>query len=306
MVSGMDTTWRRLLVRQKGLLTAAQAFELGLPRATLHRRTRGERPPWQRVLPRVYATFAHPLTFQQKVVAAWLYGGPGAALTGGAALHWRALAYLPTEVKGIPVDIVVPGRRQCASIEFVRVARSERAFATTTVDHVPCVIVARAVADCSRRLSSYDTVLAVVASALNSSRTTLDELCAEVAAGSNKGSRLLRRVLMEASQGVRSVPESRLLALLLGSGLPEPLVNAPLTVDGQVFVPDLRWGRLIVEVDSKVHHLLMPGTWAATQRRRARLEQAGYHVIPVTPEMIRDDPSGVLAMILVAYQAYAV
>jgi very-short-patch-repair endonuclease len=88
--------------------------------------------------------------------------------------------------------------------------------------------------------------------------------------------------------------------------LPAPLVNEPLVVDGRVFVPDFRWGRLIVEVDSKLHHLLTPGAWAATLRRRARLEQAGYHVIPVTPEMIRDDPFGVLSMILGAYPAYAV
>jgi very-short-patch-repair endonuclease len=96
-----------------------------------------------------------------------------------------------------------------------------------------------------------------------------------------------------------------LLALLSNCALPAPLVNEPIVVDGRVYVPDLRWGRLIIEVDSKLHHLLTPGAWAATLRRRARLEQAGYHVIPVTPEMIRDDPSGVLAMIMVAHQTYA-
>ena len=59
-------------------------------------------------------------------------------------------------------------------------------------------------------------------------------------------------------------------------------------VDGQIFVPDFRWGWVIVEIDSKEWHLLNPGSCEATMRRRARLEPAGYHVIPVSPALLRD------------------
>jgi hypothetical protein len=301
----MDKTWNTWLVRQKGILTAAQAQKLGVPRATIHRRTRGQRPAWQRVLPRVYATFSHPLTEQQKVIAAWLYAGEGAALTGGAALRWYALSYLPAQITSLPVDVMVPHKRKCGSVKFARVSRSRSLAPTMTVDHVCCVGIAKAVADCARRLRSYDTVMALVACALNSGRTTLDALAVELVEGPTQGSRLLRRALVAASENVRSVPEAQLLALIKASGLPTPLVNVALEVGGLLFVPDFRWGRLIIEVDSKLHHLLEPGAYAATLRRRALLEVAGYHVVPVSPEQIRDDPDCLLHVIASLIPVYA-
>ena len=111
--------------------------------------------------------------------------------------------------------------------------------------------------------------------------------------------------LLQASANVRSVPEGRLLDLIGTTTLPPPLVNVPIVIDGRTFLPDLRWGRFIVEVESRLHHLLIPGSWEATQRRRLILQGAGYHVLPVTPEQIRDDPQGVLAAIMVGCRLYA-
>lgn len=301
----MDKAWKRLLSRQRGIVTAAQAQELGVPRATIHRRIHGKRPAWQRVLPRVYATFAHPLTAQQKTIAAWLYAGQGAALTGAAALLWWGIPYLPSEVKATPVDVVIPHRRQCASTKFARISRSGRVFSTTNVEHVLCVDIATAVAVCARRLGSYDAVLALVTCALNSGRTSLGALAVELAAGPTAGTRHLRAALLAASENVRSVPEGQLLSLVRRAGLPLPLVNDPLALDGKLFRPDFRWGRLIVEVDSRLHHLLKPGSYEATLRRRAMLEAAGYHVVPVSPEQIRDDPDGVVALIAALIPLYA-
>lgn len=301
----MSNAWKSLLRQQKGLITAAQAHDLGVASATLSRRIRGARPTWQKVLPRVYATFPHDLSDEQRIVAAWLYAGVDAAVTGGAALHWRRLPYLPSEVKADPVDILVPVGRECASTKFVRIARTRRQLTTVNVDHVACTSTSRAAADAARRLETHDAVLALVTSVLNTGRVSLDELVVELSAGPSNGSRHLRRVLTEAARHVRSVPEAELLRLLDDSELPPPLVNSRITVGGRTFIPDFRWGWLIVEVDSRVHHLLRPGSAQATQRRRALLEAAGYHVIPVSPEMIRDDPAGVLAMIVAAYLMYA-
>ncbi len=301
----MDATWQRLLVRQKGLLTAEQARVYGITSAMVHRRVHGHRPQWQPVLPRVYATFLQPLTTQQQAVAACLYAGPGAALTGNAALHWQGVAYLPREVRPTPVDVLVPFGRECASRQFVRVARSRRELAACNINWVPCVSVARAAADCARRLTSYEATLAMASSVLNGRRTTLDALAAELAAGPTRGSRHLRSVLLQASANVRSVPEGQLLDLIKGTSLPPPLVNVPITIDGRTYLPDLRWGRFIVEIESRLHHLLVPGSWDATQHRRLALEAAGYHVLPITPEQIRDDPQGVLTAIMVGYRTHA-
>lgn len=297
----VDHAWVQLLVRQRGLLTARQAYAAGITRAMVHGRTHGDRAQWQRVLPRVYATFVHPLTPEQRTVAAWLYAGPGAAVTGAAALHWRGLMYLPREIAASTVDVLIPFGRDAASTEFVRITRTRREIEAADVNHVLCVSTARAAADCSRRLGSYETVLALVSSALNSGRTDLEALADELLAGPVRGSRQLRRVLLAASANVRSVPEGQLLDLITASGLPAPLVNQPILVAGRRLVPDVRWGRLIVEVDSRLHHLLRPGAWEATQARRLQLERAGYHVLPVTPEQIRDEPAAVMAAIMAAY-----
>jgi very-short-patch-repair endonuclease len=301
----MRDAWKVLLRQQLGLITAVQARELGVPWATLHRRTRGARPTWQKVLPRVYATFPHALSDRQRVVAAWLYAGEGAAVSGGAALHWRRVPYLPSEVTAEPVDIVLPVGRDCAGTTFVRVVRTRRELSTVNVEHVYCASTARAAADAARRLSNHDAVLALVTCVVNTGRVSLDELAIELAAGPVNGSRLLRQVLTEAARHVRSVPEAELLRLIDASELPPPLVNSPIVVGGRTFIPDFRWGWLIIEVDSRLHHLLRPGSAQATERRRGILEAAGYHVIPVSPEMIRDDPSGLIAAIVVAYFTYA-
>ena len=67
-----------------------------------------------------------------------------------------------------------------------------------------------------------------------------------------------------------------------------------------MYVPDFRWGLVIVEIDSRAHHLLEEGAWERTQARRAALQAAGYHVLPYTPEQIRDTPEMVLAGIIAA------
>ncbi|MDX6211546.1 MAG: hypothetical protein QOF82_633 [Frankiales bacterium] len=299
----MDQSYRQLLSQQKGLLTAQQAIALGIDDAAIHRRTRGERPRWRRVAPRVYATFLHPLTFQQKVIVAWLYAGDGAVLTGAASLHWLGMLYLPTEVKALPVDVLLPADRECKGTELVRVQRTIRMPSAVNVDHVHCAPVYRAVADCARRLRTYSGVLGLLTCALNSGQVTLQALALELAEGPVRGSRQLRRALVEASFDIRSVPEAELLRLVAHAGLPAPLVNVAIMVDGRRFIPDFRWGMVIVEVDSHLHHVLRPGGPAATERRRLILQAAGYHVIPVTPEQIRQRPAEVIQDIVAALQA---
>jgi hypothetical protein len=299
----MDQAYRQLLSRQKGLLTAQQAMALGIDDAAIRRRTQGERPRWRRVAPRVYATFLHPLTFQQKVIVGWLYAGEGAVLTGAASLHWRGMLYLPTEVKTLPVDVLLPAGRECKGTDLVRVQRTIRMPIATNFDHVQCAPVDRAVADCARRLRTHSGVLGLLTCAVNSGQVTLEALAFELADGPVRGSRQLRRALEEASSDIRSVPEADLLRLLSSAGVPSPLVNVAIMVDGRRFLPDFRWGMVIVEVDSHLHHVLRPGGLAATERRRLTLRAAGYHVIPVTPEQIRSRPTEVLAAIVAALQA---
>lgn len=302
-IGRMDQAYRQLLSRQKGLITAQQASALGIDDTAIGRRTRGERPRWRRVTPRVYATFLHPLTMQQKIVAAWLYAGDGAVLTGGASLHWRGRPYLPSEVRALPADVLIPAARDCKSTELVKVQRTLRMPSAGNIDHVYCAPVDRAVADCARTLRTYSSVLGLLTCALTSGQLTLDALALELPQGPVRGSRQLRRALEEASFDVRSVPEAELLRLLSDKGIPTPLVNVAITVGGRVFVPDFRWGMVIVEVDSHLHHALRPGGLAATEGRRLTLQAAGYLVVPVTPDQIRHRPTEVIEAIVTALLA---
>jgi hypothetical protein len=99
-------------------------------------------------------------------------------------------------------------------------------------------------------------------------------------------------------EGARSVAEERAIRLFSSGGLPPPLVNADLYVDSRwVARPDFRWGRLIVEIDSKEWHLLRPGSWEATQQRRQRLQALGFDVLVVTPDALLRAPDDVLAAV---------
>ena len=88
----------------------------------------------------------------------------------------------------------------------------------------------------------------------------------------------------------------------LRAGLPVPLTNEAILVGGRLFIPDFRWGRVIVEVDSKAWHLLESGAWQRTQKRRAFLQAHGYLVTPTTPEQLRESPELVIAAVRAALE----
>lgn len=156
--------------------------------------------------------------------------------------------------------------------------------------------VARAVVDASRWINDYDTVLAIAAEAVQRRLATVDDLARELGRAPMTGSGHLRRALASVVAGARSVAEGRALALFAGAGLPQPLVNCDLVVDGAFLArPDFRWGRLIVEIDSKEWHLLVPGSWERTQQRRRLLERAGFTVLVVTPEELHRQGDVVVA-----------
>lgn len=286
----------RLLRSQDGLITLDQARGLGLSPAALTRRIQSPTSGWSRVLPRVYHHGVADLTERQRSRAASLFAGPGAVLTGVAALRWLRIRQLPDELHSGLVDVVVRPGRQLKSREWVGVHRSGRSAAAYSVDGVLTMPVSRAVVDAVLGLP-YEATLALLCVGVNDGRTSPDQLRAELISAPTKGSMHLRAALAECDLGSRSVPEAQARRLFRDGGLPPPMVNVPLTVGDVCFVPDFRWGRVIVEIDSKAWHLLSPGSWERTIGRRAMLTAHGYLVFPFTPEQIRDSPELVLATV---------
>jgi hypothetical protein len=98
-------------------------------------------------------------------------------------------------------------------------------------------------------------------------------------------------VLAEVAAGIRSAPEAELRELIMNSGLPTPLYNPDLYLNGKFLArPDAWWplAGAAVEVDSKEWHLL-PGDWQQTLRRHRRMTAAGIFVVHVTPSELRTE-----------------
>lgn len=108
--------------------------------------------------------------------------------------------------------------------------------------------------------------------------------------------------MTEVAAGIRSSPEAELRELITSSGLPAPLYNPDLYLNGRFLArPDAWWPRagVAVEVDSKEWHLL-PGDWQQTLRRHRRMTAAGIFVVHITPDELRTDSPQVVEDIAAA------
>ncbi len=285
---------RDLIQRQSCVITRRQALDAGLHPNVLHRRARAG-GPWRQVLPGVYVTVTGTLTMEQRDVAAILYGGLGATLTGAAALRRHGM-----RVQSESIEVLVPANRRPKSTEFVIVQRTARLPARVCyAGPVQYALAARAVGDAARGMRDLADVRAIVAGAVQGRRCTVEQLEEELSEGPIHGSALFRAALGEVAEGTRSGPEGELLALIRRGKLPPPMLNARLFVGNELVArPDAWWPDfgVAVEVDSKEWHLA-PEMWERTMRRHTRLSALGIMVLHYSPRQIRDEPDEVLTTI---------
>jgi hypothetical protein len=181
----------------------------------------------------------------------------------------------------MPEQVIVVGRRQCA-------------------------MKPRAVADAARGMTELREVRALVASVVQDGRCPPEMLIHELGRGPIRGSALLRQVLAEVAEGVRSVAEADFLDLIKRSRLPVPLLNARIYSAGGTFIasPDAWWPQagVAAEVDSREWHL-RPADWERTMSRHARMSGHGIIVLHFTPGQIRSGPAHVTSAIANALKA---
>jgi hypothetical protein len=277
---------------QKDVLSRSQALERMTWAAIRYRLRPGG--TWRVVLPGVYLTNGGLPTVSQREMAALLYCGAGSAITGPAALARQGVRTQPSEI----IDVLVPEPRKRQSVSFVRVHRTihmpERVLVSDGLRYAP---VARSVADTARELAGLREVRAVVADAVQRGRCSVRELAVELTTGTTKGSAGLRVALAEVADGVRSVAEAELRALIKSAGLPTPFYN-PFLYVGHDFLarPDVWWpdAGVACEVDSREWHL-SPDGWERTVARSARMSAHGIVVLHVTPGCIRAQGSAVIS-----------
>jgi hypothetical protein len=291
-----------LIKEQHCVVTRGQVLAGGLtPHALSHRLRRGG--PWQTLLPGVYLAITGTPTPVQKEMAAILYGGAPAVITGAAALrHHR----MPAPDCGL-IDILIPVAKKRQSHSYVRVHR------TTLIPKLVAgrpplnyALPARAAADAARWLSDLREVRAVVAGAVQSQRCTVAELTAELRLGAIRDSALLRSVLAEAADGVRSAPEAELRVLIRKAGLPMPMFNPRLYLPDGTFIaePDAWWpdAGVAIEVDSKRWHF-EAADWEHTMDRHTDLGQHSIVTLHFTPHKIRTEPATVIKRMTNAYNS---
>jgi hypothetical protein len=284
---------------QDGLITRQQALGTGMTASSLRHAIRPD-GPWQRVLPGVYATFTGPLTSRHLLRALVLRAGPHASISGAPACRAYGLRYLP---EGSPTVVLVPASHRVTLPEAVVVVRTRRLPRAIERRGLPLAPIDRAVLDACAANQVLRDVRALMCESVQRGLTTVDRLAAELTAAPVRNSRLPRRTLRDLELGARSAPECELLDLLATSRvLPPAMHNVPLP-DLPDVIGDAWWwqARLVVEIDSVEHHQLGLGP-ATTQRRHARLAAAGWTVLPISPQRLRDDPTGVLREIEAAYR----
>lgn len=231
---------------------------------------------------------------EQRHVAALLYAGSESVLTGAAAVRRHHL-----ECAGLNmIEVLVPPAVQRRSIDFVQLTRTARlpgdVYRTGAIRYAPP---ARAVADAARNMKDFGEVQAVVCSAVQRGRCTLDTLIGELDDGPRHGSRFLRLALAEISDGIRSKSEADLRRIINRSGLEKPLYNARLyTPEGDLIAqPDAWWQRAGVagEVDSRQYHL-KAGDFRKTTMRHNYMERYGINVQHWLPSVLADEPQVVM------------
>ncbi len=95
-------TLEQLIAQQDGVLSRAQARQLGIPARTISDRVASGR--WRSLYPGVYLVDGHRLTDAGRVIAGWLWAGPRSTIAGPTAAYWHGMLdrRLPR------TDVVVP------------------------------------------------------------------------------------------------------------------------------------------------------------------------------------------------------
>jgi hypothetical protein len=253
-------------------------------RGSLHRVMRG-----------VYAAGHRSLERDALLRAAVLACGEGAVLSHAtAAAHWGLQRQRP-----VLVDVTVPveaGRK----LDGIRCRRCRYPDPTEICVHrgVLCTTPARVLVDLAGMLGR-DSLRGRVeqAAVLKLLDIGAIDLSLDLAKG-RRGLRTLSAIIEPwrtesgRTPDVRSGFEARVLPRLLARGLPRPVCNRPLRIEGEIVIPDFLWPehRFVVECDGRGTHET-PIAFQRDRRRDQLLLGEGFRVARITWEQIRSTRS---------------
>jgi Transcriptional regulator, AbiEi antitoxin/Protein of unknown function (DUF559) len=288
----LDAAIARIAARQHGVVSLEQLLALGLSASAV--RARARRGSLIRLYRGVYAVGHAAIKPRGHWMAAVLACGEGAVLS-----HRAAAAHLDLRRSDrARIDVTVPGAgsRAKRGIEIHR-SRTLAPADVVRVDNVPTTSVARTLLDLAEVVSAHALERAFDRAEV---LELLDMRALAAVMRRNPGRRGLAplRALISnldpARRFTRNQLERRFLGLCDGAGLPRPLVNAHLLLEGAYVEADFHWPdhRLVAETDGWASH----STRHAFQRDRHRdqlLLRAGYRVVRFTWRDVIDNPAWV-------------
>jgi hypothetical protein len=279
----------RLFESQGGLAARAQLIELGVPPSTIRLRE-GPGGPWRRVLKGVCASRQEALDGLGRIRAALLYAGPGAVVTGLAALRaHRVAAVLPGDPH---IKVLIPHGRRRQSHGFVLIGRTTRPPEPVRIEGCGVAPLPRAAVDACLDLKDKEYVRSIINELVYSRRCTAAELCAELSAHQMQRSARMRAVLAEFSAGIRTGEEAECQERLARAIAPRPVWNRRLVeqATGCVAVlPGAFWPDRGVALEVSPGFLPSPAALdRAAARRRWMASVLRLTVAQVTPTQVRE------------------
>lgn len=204
-----------------GVGTTAQLHASGLTAAMISNRCRSG-GPWRRLLPGVVQLDSDPPNREQRVRAALLYAGDGAALTGVDALTAAGVA-VPV---GGPVRVLIAAHQRRPSRDFVAVERTARMPRTWRCDGFSVAPPARAALDAARAASDPTLLTRLLVLPVLHGACGVGDLVREVERGNQRGTSFVRRALREFDARMATVRHATAAEIVAAAPLPAPRWNA--------------------------------------------------------------------------------
>ncbi len=295
---------RALLREQSNVATVQQLLDAGMTRSAV-RHLVGRRLRF--VAPRVVAEIdSGGLSPRQRMVAAQLYAGTDAVITGRAAAAWHGV----TAAEGFhTIKVEVPQARRPRGRPGIAVRRTTRPEPAPW-SRPPLVIAsrARAVVQAARD-SDVDSARAIVLEAVQRRLVLPDDLLLECDAGESDGSAKVRGAIDLGFLGAWSVSEAELLEAVGDiPGIAPPMLNPLLVVpDGTLLPRPDAWFddvALALQVHSRRHHAA-EADFDDTVMTDGVFAEYGIPVLALTPARIRSDRALVRRRVERAVQAAA-
>jgi very-short-patch-repair endonuclease len=284
VIDHLDTL-HEFTTSQLGLVTSRQARSVGWTRQQIHRAGRGHR--LELVHPGVWRLPGVPTTWEHTLLAAVLAAGPDAAASHRSAL---AVFRIPPAHRHRPrwVHVSVAADRHPVVNGAVIHRVHLPATHITMIDGIPTTTFERTLVDNAATLGlgqlarALDQGLVDGQVSLASLRAVIAEL---LPAPGRRRAHLLKLVKERspASELTDSEAEIRVLTAIRGAGLPEPVPQFPVNVDGENFFLDAAYAaqRLGIEYHGWDTHRTR-SAFDADFRRDRMLTIAGWTVVYFT------------------------